>query len=67
MLNYAFAKGGETSEMECYLDCWILFLLSRKLHENFYQGVNDSVGVFGYPDSRPEFTQIVARQFSTTL
>ena len=36
---------------------WTIFSISRKEPESNK----------GYPDSRPEFTQIVARQFSTTL
>ena len=46
MLRYAFVKSADPTEVDCYCDCYVLFSLSRKLHQHLYVSFSDDVGVF---------------------
>lgn len=61
---YDFAKTTSSSEIDCYCDCWVLFRMSRKLHEAIYQSLANTLDVFGYVDVRRGSIRLIERQFS---
>jgi hypothetical protein len=52
ILVYSFLKHEDATEVENFCDCLVLFCLSRRLQENIYAGLTDSVGVFDYVEQR---------------
>jgi hypothetical protein len=61
---YAFTKTDGATEMDCYCDCWVLFLMSSRLHAAIYKSFDDSAGIFGYIDARKPDLALIERQFS---
>jgi hypothetical protein len=61
---YEFTKTGSSTEIDSYCDCWVLFLMSRRLHDAIYKSFVDSLCVFDYVESRQVELSIVGRQFS---
>jgi hypothetical protein len=61
---YAFAKTEPATEIDCYCDSWMLFLMSSKLHKAIYSAFVDSLGVFAYVDGRSSNFSMIERQFN---
>jgi hypothetical protein len=67
MVAYTFAKDENENEIDCYCDCWILYLLSLRLHKTIYSSLTDTLDIFGYVEARrPEFF-LVERQFASQI
>lgn len=64
---YVFAKTAAVTEVDSYCDCWVLFLMSRRLHEAIYMSFLDSLGVFSYIDARQPALSMVERQFDNAF
>jgi hypothetical protein len=63
VIAYAFAKPEAATEMDCYCDSWVLFLMSSKLHEAIYSSFVDSLGIFAYMADRGLDLAMIERQF----
>jgi hypothetical protein len=63
VVAYAFAKVGITTEIDCYCDTWMLFLMSTRLHNAIYASLSDSLGVLSYVDDRKSDIVLIERQF----
>lgn len=63
--TYSFAKTDDASELDCYCDTWVLFQLSKAVHQEVYKSFTDSIGVFSYLDLRMETSglQTLDKQF----
>jgi hypothetical protein len=63
IVAYAFTKSDSATEVDCYCDTWILFLMSSRLHGAIYSSFADSLGVFTYINDRRSDFALVERQF----
>ncbi len=63
IVAYTFTKGESATEVDCYCDSWILFLMSSRLHAKIYRSFADSLGVFSYIEDRKADFALVERQF----
>jgi hypothetical protein len=67
MSVFQFTKDSTATEIDCYLDCWVLFVLSRNLHQDLYKSFSDTIGVFDYVEGRRSRFGILEAQFSTVF
>ena len=63
--THSFLKADDASELDSYCDTWVLYKLSKAVHEQVYKCFTDSVGVFDYIESRTEASGLstLNRQF----
>jgi hypothetical protein len=51
---HSFIKTDDASEVDSYCDCWVMYKLSKALHQEIYKSFTDSIGVFSYIEARTE-------------
>jgi hypothetical protein len=63
--THSFIKTDDASEVDSYCDCWVMYKLSKALHEEIYKSFTDSIGVFSYIEARTEVSGLstLNRQF----
>jgi len=68
-MRYAFVKAADTTEIDCYCDCFVLYSLSRKLHQQLYISFSESIGVFENIDLRANQygLDVLQNRFSTII
>lgn len=67
MATYAFATGEPATEIDCYCDSWMLFLMSSKLHGIIYRSFIDTLDIFSYVNGRISDFSMIERQFNDRL
>jgi hypothetical protein len=63
--THSFIKTDDASELDSYCDCWVMYKLSKAVHEEIYKAFTDSIGVFSYIEARTELSGLstLNRQF----
>ena len=47
-------KTDDATELESYCDTWVLYKLSKAVHQEIYKLFKDSIGVFSYVELRTD-------------
>lgn len=63
--THSFVKIDNATELDSYCDTWVLYKLSKSLHQEIYKSINDSIGVFSFVQARTQTSGLATldRQF----
>jgi hypothetical protein len=64
--SFSFEKESDPSEVDYYLDAWVLFAMSKKLQQQIYDAIGDTLGVFDHFNCETA-SSLVSGQFSNQL
>src|ERR1700689_352254 len=54
--NKGYQRFLSEARVDAYCDSWVMYKLSKALHEEIYKSFTDSIGVFSYIESRTEIS-----------
>jgi hypothetical protein len=66
--THSFIKSDDASELDSYRDSWVMYKLSKAVHEEIYKSITDSIGIFSYIEARTEFSGLstLNKQFASS-
>ncbi len=67
MSAYIFSKTEDSTEVDCYCDCWVLFLLNYRLQQGIFGAISDSIGLMSYVEERRPECFLIEKQFHDTF